>query len=182
MNKRQIQEAILGAIGAALISLVIKNYENLVPYRWVNFTTPDGQVSLKFPGKPVAEDQQRTDAHGTPITVHIVAFQSPGGYYGFTSSDVSGVPAESATEALNKARDGAIRNVQGTLIAETGRTIAGYPARDIEAHARKNMFLDARLIVAGTRLYVLMVASEIESNRDKKNIAKFFDSFKVIGK
>jgi hypothetical protein len=170
----------LTIIGGAIITFVIANYESLIPYHWERFTTPDGAFSAQFPGRPVAEDQERAIASGKIVTVHIVGTQTPDHtYYGFTRIDDRDSEGKSADDRLNSARDGAIQNVQGHLIAEKRITVQKFPARDIQARVRGGMLLDARLVAVEGQLLMLLVTSPSEHSRDGRNIQKFYDSFKV---
>jgi hypothetical protein len=171
---------VLTAIEGALIAFVIANYETLIPYHWESFTTPDGRLSLEFPGKAVADDQQRTLSGGGTVTVHMVGTQTADRkYYSFARDNLQDSLDRSADDRLDSARDGAIKNVQGHLLSEKRITVQTFPAREIQAHIRGEMFLDARLIAVEDQLLMLMVMSPSENSRDAKNIQNFYDSFKI---
>jgi hypothetical protein len=175
-----LRPLVLTAIGGALIAFVIANYETLIPYHWESFTTPDGRFSLEFPGKAVADDQQRTISGGGTLTVHMVGTQTiDRKYYSFARDNLQDSPDRSADDSLDSARDGAIKNVQGHLLSEKRITVQTFPARDIQAHVRGEIFLDARVIAAQDQLLLLMVLSPSENSRDAKNVQKFYDSFKI---
>jgi hypothetical protein len=69
-----------------------------------------------------------------------------------------------------------IRGVQGTLVSEKRLTIQGHPARDVQITTRGNAAFDNRIILAGSRLYILMVA-DVTGRHDAQNVERFFNSF-----
>ena len=171
-----ILAAALGGIG----SWMVAHYETLIPYRWERFSAAHGEFSLQFPGKVTLEANQPATAGGA--TFHLMGTQTiDGDYYGLGYAEVEGLESKSATDILNSARDGAIKNVQGSLIDEKQVMVQGFPGREIRAHARKNSFLDARLLLVKNQLYMLIVASGGGRTRDDKNIRRFFDSFELPG-
>jgi hypothetical protein len=175
---------IFGIIVAAVLSQIIAHYDQLLPYRWETFNSPDGTFSVSLPGKPVADNGQEISvADGGTTLIHGVKV-SPyaNSIYECTYFEDPSLGTQPPDELLDHARDGGLKNVQGTLIAEKHITVDGYPARDIQAHARGNSSYNSRLIIAGNRLYMLMVIDTSGPNRDAKNVQKFFDSFKINAK
>ena len=180
LSKWYIQLAGLAALGG-LVTWVIGNYEILVPYRWERFTTTDGRVSLEFPSRAAVEDQKTLAAGAGPTPMHMVGTQTAdGSYYGLSYGDAKGSEDKPPRELLDAARDGIVKNTNGGLISEAPIGVQGYPGRDIEARGRSNSFLDIRMVAVKGKVYVLGVASTSERSRDKRNIRKFFDSFRLL--
>jgi hypothetical protein len=79
---------------------------------------------------------------------------------------------------LNMARDGMLARTQTTLVTESRVTSAGgYAARDVTARNSEGGILNARLIYAGNRLYVLMALFPSSNARKEQDVIRFFNSF-----
>ena len=88
---------------------------------------------------------------------------------------------EVAERTLDHARDGALARTRTALVKESRDSYMGYPARSFSARNDAGGLLDARLILAGKRLYMMMVALPAASARREGDIGRFFGSFKLIG-
>ncbi|MEP6707291.1 MAG: hypothetical protein ABJC05_07215 [Pyrinomonadaceae bacterium] len=86
--------------------------------------------------------------------------------------------------SLDKARDGAVGAVKGTLLSEEAISLGGYPGRELKV-AAKNSDLDlvirARIYDVGRRVYILehICQKSSDSPTVAEKTARFFDSFKV---
>jgi hypothetical protein len=80
---------------------------------------------------------------------------------------------------LDMARDGALARTQTTLISESRTSRQGYPARDFAGRNEGGGVFNARLILAGSRLYMLIAAFPSSGARRNQDVARFFDSFSV---
>jgi hypothetical protein len=88
---------------------------------------------------------------------------------------------ESVEQTLDKARDGALARTRTMLIGESKASYMGYPARNFSARNDNGGLFDARLVLAGNRLYMMIVSFPAESARLKQDVNHFFDSFKTTG-
>jgi hypothetical protein len=84
-------------------------------------------------------------------------------------------------KTLDEARDGALARTATTKISEIRSNPQGFPGRDIEAHNVGGGILDARLIYAGSRLYMLIATSPSAAGRNEGDVARFFNSFTIAG-
>jgi hypothetical protein len=76
------------------------------------------------------------------------------------------------------ARDGMLERTQTAIVSQSLSLQRGnYPSLDVSARNGDGGILDARLILAGNRLYVLMALFPSASARREKDVARFFDSF-----
>ena len=82
-------------------------------------------------------------------------------------------------KTLDNARDGALMRTQTTLMGETRANFLGYPGREFIARNSSGGLLNARLILAGTRLYMMIAAFPAESARRDEDVNHFFNSFKL---
>ena len=90
---------------------------------------------------------------------------------------VVGAAPRDPNRTLDDARDGAIARTQTTLVGETKTNTQGYPARTFEARNPGGGVMNVRLIVSGSRLYMLTAAFPSVSARRDKDVARFFNSF-----
>jgi len=66
------------------------------------------------------------------------------------------------------------------VISQKRLTVQGYPALEMQARARGSSLLDARIVVAEKRLYLMVAVTTVERDREPKVIQRMFDSFRVI--
>jgi hypothetical protein len=86
--------------------------------------------------------------------------------------------------SLDKARDGAIGNLKGTLLKEEAISLGGYAGRDLKVSATKgdmDLILRSRIYDIGGRVYILqhLFKKVSDSPATAQKTAMFFDSFKV---
>ena len=84
-----------------------------------------------------------------------------------------------AERTLDNARNGALARTQTTLTGESNATYMGYPERNFSARNANGGLFDARLILAGTKLYMMIAAFPAQSARRDRDVKHFFDSFKL---
>jgi len=94
---------------------------------------------------------------------------------------VARAAGENAETTLDDARDGALSRTQTVLVSESKSTRQGYPVRDFTGKNDGGGLFNARLILAGQRLYLLMVALPAASARSDSDVNRFFDSFRIVG-
>jgi hypothetical protein len=80
---------------------------------------------------------------------------------------------------LDNARDGALARTQTTLTGESHANFLGYPARDFSGRNQSGGLLNARLILKGAKLYMMIAAFPAPSARRDEDVNHFFDSFKL---
>ena len=83
---------------------------------------------------------------------------------------------------LDTARDDALARTQCTLVSESKSNRHGYPARDFVGRNAGGGIFHARLLMVGQRLYMLVAAFPSDTARRPQDVARFFDSFSVVGK
>jgi hypothetical protein len=86
---------------------------------------------------------------------------------------------DGADRTLDLARDGALARTQATLTGESRDQRDGFPARDFSGRNEGGGILNARMILAGRRLYMLIVAFPAASARSEEDVNRFFDSFSL---
>lgn len=87
---------------------------------------------------------------------------------------------ENAGQTLDSARDGALARTQTQMVTESSSSRQGYLTRDFAARNDGGGVFNARFILAGRRLYMLMAAFPAASARRDSDVYHFFDSFRVV--
>lgn len=85
--------------------------------------------------------------------------------------------SQDAEKTLDFARDGALARTQAVLTGESRSRIDGYPVRQFSARNDHGGILNARLVLAGTHLYMLIATFPAASARRDQDVSRFFDSF-----
>lgn len=93
------------------------------------------------------------------------------------NSPVDSAGQQDAQKTLDMARDGALARTQTALVSEVQNTRNGYPERDFQARNAGGGLLDARLILAGNRLYMLIATFPSANARREEDVKRFFNSF-----
>lgn len=88
---------------------------------------------------------------------------------------------EGVEQTLDNARDGALARTQTALMGESHANYMGYPAREFSGRNQSGGLLNARLILKGTKLYMMIAAFPGPSARRDEDVNHFFDSFKLTG-
>lgn len=87
---------------------------------------------------------------------------------------------EGAEKTLDMARDGALGRTQTALIGESRDSHYGYPSRDFSARNANGGILNARLVLAGTHLYMLVATFPSVGARRDQDVNRFFSSFNLM--
>jgi hypothetical protein len=81
---------------------------------------------------------------------------------------------------LEMARDGALVRTQTLLVGESRYDLGGFPGLEFSARNESGGVMNARLIYARPRLYMLTSAFPSASARRDADVARFFSSFAVV--
>jgi hypothetical protein len=94
---------------------------------------------------------------------------------------VARVTDSSPDYMLDTARDDAVALSQTILVNESHITVAGgFPGRDFQARNVGGGVMNSRLIYASPRLYMLTAAFPSAGARREQDVARFFNSFKIV--
>ncbi len=85
--------------------------------------------------------------------------------------------SQTAERTLNMARDGMLTRTETTILSETRGVDRDYPSLDLLARNSSGGILNARLVMAENRLYLLMALFPTSSARRDKDVERFFNSF-----
>ena len=95
------------------------------------------------------------------------------------SPPVQSAASENAERTLDLAEDGALARTQTKLTAASNAIRLGYPARDFASRGADGGMMEARMILAGPRLYMLIVSLPNASSQHDEDVNRFFNSFEL---
>lgn len=165
--------AILVVVGAALAVGGCKR-------PMTDFTSAEFKFKAKFPGTPKTEDQTSAG-----IKIKMFAVETRNGMCGIAVSDAPippDAPAATIQNALDGARDGAIKGVGGTSKSSAPVTLGGkYPGREFSATVTQptSGLMRARVYLVGPRLYQVMAVGT-ESYVNSAEVNEFMNSFQLL--
>jgi len=151
------------------------------PGEWVRFTSAEGRYSVLLPAQPEVGTQESATADGVKFTQYKATLVNANTVYLIGYFDH--VPG--TTFSYDRARDGMIAAVKGTLTSE--RPASGGGATGIEVkivtktEAGLEFLLVARIYDINKRVYVLqyIIPKAEDGPAATATFAKFFDSFLV---
>ncbi|MDW8365330.1 MAG: hypothetical protein RMK49_05760 [Abditibacteriales bacterium] len=149
---------------------------------WKEFRSPAGRFSVRLPGAP-KEDKQAIDTAAGKIDMFLFTYE--------VSNDVayliiySDYPEDlivnaDKTKMLDGARDGAVKNVKGTLRSEKNISLSGWLGREIVIDTPDDpaSTIKSRMYLVKNRLYQVMAVMP-KGKETSKDVDKFLDSFKL---
>lgn len=86
----------------------------------------------------------------------------------------------STGRTLDMARDEELARTQTRLIGESKTTTDGFPSRDIVAQNSGGGIIHSRIVLAGSRLYMLNAAFPSAEGRREPDVRRFYDSFQAF--
>lgn len=101
---------------------------------WVLYTHPDKLMSVRFPGKPTESEQEAPSAIG-PIRFKLAMFADDTRTYLATAIQYPVKGKFVVRNALDGARDQALANIKGRIVAEKAMTLDGFEGREVSFEA-----------------------------------------------
>ena len=144
--------------------------------------TSDG-FKVQMPGHASEVQVPAFTANGSQEPVEMLQ-SSPDSDTTFAVAWANHPPVEQASgdgadKTLDMAREGALSRTQATLMSESRSNRDGYPARDFTGQNAGGGVLNGRLILAGSRLYMLIVTFPRANARRDEDVNRFFNSFSM---
>ena len=148
---------------------------------WIKYNSPEGRYSVLFPGEPKLTTQDTTAATGEKMLQYLAMSSDSGAVYmvGYFDS------AANMTFSFDKARDGFVAAVKGTLLGEKAVSLDGNPGRELKVLAKiseaDELIMMVRFFQAGMRIYViqLIVPKSSEAATSAEKNVNYFDSFQI---
>jgi hypothetical protein len=148
---------------------------------WQPVDRPMDGFKVELPSEPKDLAGQAFNETGGAEAIHMIAATPDDDtYFAVTWQDnppVARVNNDAPASTLNMARDGMLARTQTTIVSQSLSLQRRNPSLDVSARNGGGGILDARLILAGNRLYVLMALFPSTSARRERDVARFFDSF-----
>jgi hypothetical protein len=147
----------------------------------LRYTSPEGRYTVLLPAQPNISSQQVSAPDGTPMTQYMAMASGSMGMVMVAYFDYPG----DVVFSLDKARDGMVNSIKGTLLDEHSMSLGGAPGRQVRIAARTEQgmeFIDrARFYDVKPRVYVLQCISpkSLDSAAIAERCEQFFDSFRV---
>jgi hypothetical protein len=150
---------------------------------WEKFVAPDGAFAIMFPQKPV-ESQYSMDSPAGRLVIHSHKYIGTASYFlSYTDYPAPIDRPDKKTEALDHAREGGLRAVNGRLLSQSEISINGYPGRLIVVDSPNGgpdgSLIRNKVYLVGNRLYSMQVAIPKGTKVTDTAAEKFLDSFEL---
>lgn len=147
---------------------------------WVKYTSVEGRYNALLPQQPKLSTQEATTSTGEKMLQYMAQASDLDGLYFLAYFDYG----TSMAFSLDKARDGAVGNIKGTLLNEEAISLDRYSGRELKIAAKlqdMDILVRSRIYDIGGRVYILqhLFKKSDDSPRVAEKTARFFDSFKV---
>jgi hypothetical protein len=148
---------------------------------WINYNSAEGRYNVSLPAQPKLSTQESATADGQKFLQYMATVQQSDVIYLVGYFDH--VPG--TTFSADRARDGMVSAVKGTVVSEGTISLNGYPGRELKVAAKfetTDYVLLAKFWDTESRVYVLQVVYPKSSENEamSKNAAKYFDSFQIL--
>ena len=167
-------------------SILLVTFLTTYAQEWKKYKYEDLECIAYFPSEPNRTVQKVDTALGE-LDMYMVAAESKinndNAYYAFIRSDYpkegfSNLSKDKTSSMLDGAVEGAVNNVQGTLVKEENITLNGYPGRSIIIKIEGASLYMQNFLVENT-MYVVQVIAE-DGKLNMKSVERFFDAFDII--
>lgn len=152
-------------------------YDGPLPFL---FTPEDEKFSIRFPSKPLELKQSYPTAVGT-IEAKVTVYNARNETFAIFFSDYPDghMRANGLDKILATAKEGAAKDIEGTVAAEKPYQLDKYRGQDFVISTKdEGKQLHVRQIIVGDRLYQLMVGNSVDLTDDSL-VAPFMDSFQL---
>ena len=152
------------------------------PLVWQPFTPAQGGFTISMPDKPKADVLSTNTAVGViDLNIFLIEMDDSAYIVSYADYPESLVRNNNTDVMLDGARDGAVANVDGKLLAERRITLQGYPGRELLVEAQSKGvqgLVRARVYLVGRRLYQMLVAGS-EAQFSESDAEIFLNSFQL---
>jgi hypothetical protein len=168
----------------ALMLVVLLMFAGCEVTTWKEFESKEGGFSVQMPGPP-AEKRQTFNTQVGSVDARFFTVEADRGSSVFMVVYGDYPEALMATEdrniLLDAARDGAVGNIQGTLLSERAISIGDHPGRELQVQSSDGkLALQIRIYLVRNRQYQVVMVSP-KSTPSTADRDRFFNSFKLKG-
>jgi len=148
---------------------------------WINYNSAEGRYAVSIPTQPKLSTQESATADGQKFLQYMATAQEPNAVYLIGYFDhVAGT-----TFSADRARDGMVKAVKGTLVSERTISLSGYPGRELKVGTSSegvDYIILVKFYDTDNRVYVqqLLFPKSFESEAMNTKAAKYFDSFQIL--
>jgi hypothetical protein len=147
---------------------------------WMKYTSVEGRYNVLLPQQPKISTQDGTAATGEKMKQYLAQAGDSASFYFLAYFDYD----TGMTFSLDKARDGVVEGVKGTLLNQQAISMGGYSGREFKIAASNqniDLLMRVRIYDIAGRVYILqhLFKKSDDSPRMAEKTTKFFDSFKV---
>jgi len=146
---------------------------------WINYKSPEGRYSVRFPSEPKLSSQETTNSAGLKLNQYMA---NSGNSQLFCQVGYFDFPAGFD---FDKARDGIVERLKGTLLGETTISLQGYLGRELRISAKESdgseYLVRARIYAVQSRAYfVQFITARSNTNASLAEVGtRYLDSFSV---
>jgi hypothetical protein len=169
-----------------LLAMILINAASVFAFQtsteWLKYDSREGRYSVLVPSQPTLTSQEAAAASGEKFPQYLASSSDQNALYLVAYFDL----APGATFSLDKARDGMLKAVNGTLVSEGSISLGGRPGRELKAAVTGPDGVDyvvyARVYDMEKRVFILqfIIAKSADDSAAAAKSSKYFDSFKVI--
>jgi hypothetical protein len=148
---------------------------------WITYNSAEGRYHVLLPAEPKLSTQESATADGQKFLQYMASVQQPDviyqiGYFDHVAGTVF---------SADRARDGMVSAVKGTIVSERTITLDGNPGRELKVAAKlenTDYVLLTKFWDTESRVYVLQVVfpKSGESEAINAKAARYFDSFQIV--
>lgn len=165
----------------------VQGSQEVQPANWKRFVSPEGRFSILFPGVPTVSEQT-VDHPLWKFILHkhqLRTFAEYGVMYAdYPKSVIESTPAD---VLLDQGAKGAVAEVNSQLLSISPISEAGYPGRLLKERMPNGTIMQAKMVLAGQRMYQVAITTPKEEGVDPKTVGfysaiatKFLNSFEVL--
>jgi hypothetical protein len=169
----------------ALLTLMLINGLSLFGIQdsteWVKYNSAEGRYSVLLPTQPRLIAQEATSADGEKFPQYMASAADARAV--FLTGYFDHLPG--TTFSLDKARDGMVQAIKGTLVSESPISSGGNPGREIKVSMTGangvEYLVQARFYDVDKRVYLLqfIIAKANDDNVSAAKAKRYFDSFNL---
>ena len=169
-----------GTVLGSLFSSTSGNSGKPAPGQWRTVARPGDGFKVDLPGENKDLQVPAYNETGGSEPIHMLS-ASPDGdtTYAVTWQDNPPVArvSHSIDRTLYMARDGMLARTETTIVSEARGFHRDYPSLDVLARNSAGGILNARLVIADSRLYILLAVFPSSGARRERDVNRFFNSF-----
>ena len=168
----------LAAIVAVVVLCLAGLADDKTAKKWQEFRCEDGRYRIRFPGRPKALERTENTSIGDVTYTYQMVGEGAFGYSVVCVKYPKNVEKD-AGQNLKRARDGAVKGLDGELVADKEITLDGHPGLEFVIRMKSGAWYRSRIFTVGTRLFQIIHVGTKQDARSRET-DEFFDSFKLI--